>query len=198
MLKFLRKNTKTIIWAVIIAFVLWGGFAVTTQFQDEGRIAGKVFGQEVTFQEFDRFFRASQIFSYAEEPITDPEQLKQKTWEGIIFSREAKRLKLRVTDGEVREEVLRLLKTRGLENPPPGLYKRWLQNTLRETPQEFESQVRETLRIQKMLLELFPEGTQGTTKPEAPNEKILDWSRDLFTRARLEDYLPSSAAPDTT
>ena len=45
MLKGLRKNTKLIIWSVIIAFALWGGFSVGTQFQKEGRIAGEIFGK---------------------------------------------------------------------------------------------------------------------------------------------------------
>jgi hypothetical protein len=167
MLKILRKNTKIVIWSVIISFVLWGGYSVGTQFRKEGRIAGEVFGKNVSFQEFDAFYRAGQIFSVSGKPLEDPELLKQHAWQSIIFSREAKRQKINVSDDEVLAEVFRLLSAQGIEKPAPEIYRRWLQATVRETPQEFENQVREIMRIQKLLRQV----NAGAVKP--PSEETI-------------------------
>ena len=153
MLKTLRKNTKLVVWTVVISFALWGAYAVGTGLQKEQRMAGEIFGKAVPFQEFDRFYRASQIFSYSGSVLENPEEIKQHTWQSLLFSREARRRKIEVPDEEVRREVLRLLAAHKIENPTPELYRRWLQGTVRESPQEFESQVRELLRIQKLIAE---------------------------------------------
>ena len=89
MLKAFRKNTKIIIWTVIISFGLWGGFAGVTQFQSPGSNAGKIFGKNISFQEFNSFYRATQIFSYSEAPATDPDLIRLQTWQNVILSYEA-------------------------------------------------------------------------------------------------------------
>lgn len=154
MLKVLRKNTKLIIWTVIVAFVLWGGYSVGTQFQKQGRIAGEVFGKEVTFQEFDRHYRAAQIFSYSGQTLQDPEQIKRQAWQNIIFAREAKQQKIKVSDNEVREEILRLLKLQKIENATPEVYRQWLKGALREDPRDFETKLRDLLLIQKLIAKM--------------------------------------------
>lgn len=155
MLKSLRKNTKTIIWMVVIAFVLGGGYSAGSYFKDilfgsnqEMRHAGNVFGKNISFQEFNRFYRAGQMFTPGDKPIDDPEVLRQAAWQGLIYAREAQRRKIEVSDEEVRGEILGLLDRQGIS---PESYKTWLERGLRETPQEFESQVRELLRIRKWM-----------------------------------------------
>ncbi len=151
MLKGMRKNTKVIIWGVIISFVLWGGFSVSTQFQKKGRFAGEIFGKGITFQEFDSFYRAVQIFSFDGRQTEDPDQLRQQAWQSLILTREAQKQGLKVKDQEIRDEILRLLAAQKIDNPTPEEYHRWLQLTLRETPQQFEKQVRDLLLIQKLV-----------------------------------------------
>jgi hypothetical protein len=151
MLKGIRKNTKIIIWSVVFCFVTWGGYSLGTQFQKKGRVAGSAFGKDVSFVEYDRFFKASQIFSFGGTRTEDPERLKQIAWQNIILAREAVREKIRVSDDEVRSEILRLLAGARIENPTPQIYKRWVQEALKESPQEFEKQVREYLMIQKVM-----------------------------------------------
>ena len=109
MLKGLRKNTKIIIWMVILSFALWGGFSVGVQFKKEGRVAGEVFGKDITFQEFNRFYKSQLIFSMNGETAKNPDMIKEQTWQSLIYSREAKRLNVEVSDEDVRTEVLRLL-----------------------------------------------------------------------------------------
>src|SRR5688500_16546113 len=100
MLSIFRKNTKTIVWVVVFAFVLWGGFSASTQFKKQGRFAGEVFGRGVTHQEFGRFYRAAQIFSFGAEKPESDEAIRSLAWQSLIFSREAHERGIKVTDEE--------------------------------------------------------------------------------------------------
>jgi hypothetical protein len=169
MLKLLRKNTKTIVWAVVLSFALWGAYSVGTQFQKEGRVAGVVFGKEVSFQEFNRFYRASEIFTISGQRNDDASVLRQQTWQNIVYSREAQQKKIEVSDEEVRSEIGRLLSAQKIENPTAEFYEGWVRSALRETPQEFESQVRELLRIQKLIQQV----REKNPAPAVPEEAAL-------------------------
>lgn len=168
MLNGIRKNTKLIVWSTVICLALLGGFSVGVQFQKKGRVAGEVFEKNISFQEYESFYRANQIFSFTGKPPDDPDALRQVTWETIIYAREAKRLKLEVSDEEVRTEVLRILSGQKIENPDMQTYRRWLNATVRETPKEFESQIREWLRIQKLIRKVREE-----QKPVNPTEEEI-------------------------
>ncbi len=193
MLKALRKNTKIIIWTVIVSFALWGGYSVGTSFRKEGRIAGEVFGKGVNFQEFNRFYRASQRFTFNGEAPTDPVQIRMQTWQNIIYSREAKRQRIEVSDDEVRHEITRIFSAQGVTDLTPQYYKRFLENALRETPQEFESQVREMLRIQKLMQRVLDEAKAGIPGDEQiQNRMFLDRTTleaDMATFETLEDAM---------
>lgn len=172
MLDLLRKNTKIIVWAVVIAFILWGGYSVGTQFKKEGRIAGELFGKEISFQEFNRFYTANQLFSFSGKNIEDPEQLRRYTWQSIIYSKEAKRRGIQVTDDEVRQEILRLLAAQKIENPTPEFYKVWVERQLKESTRDFELQIREFLRLQKLIVQARDEAKVIAATPEAALEKF--------------------------
>lgn len=170
----MRRHTKIIVWSVIIAFVLWGGYSLGVSLSQSGKNAGEIFGKGVSFTDFDRFYRASQIFSFNGKSVQDPELLKQQTWQSIIYSREAKRLNVPVSDQEVHNEIARLLKTQGIENATPELYKAWLSRTLREAPKDFEEQIRELLRIQKLVLTVSQVDGPEPTAEEAKQRFLLD------------------------
>lgn len=149
MLKTIRKNTKIIVWSVILAFSLWGAYSVTSEIRSDSMYAGKVFGQKISHQEFNGFFRSSLLFSDKDPAQQTPEALRAAAWQGVIFSREAKQQKIEVTDEEVRKQILELLETQkiSLEN-----YEQWLQGIRMNPPlsaKEFETQIREMLRIRK-------------------------------------------------
>lgn len=153
-----------------------------TQFQKKGRIAGEVFGREVSFQEFNRFDRSSRIFSFNDKP-QDPNFAHRQAWQNLILSKEARRRKIEVSDDEVRGEILRLLAHVKLDNPSPEVYRRWLDQAVHETPQEFEKQVRELLRVRKLLQEI---------RNTMSKEQFTAWSMELMQRAGLKDYTPQA------
>lgn len=156
MLNFFRKNTKTVIWSVIIVFMLWGGFSVGTQFRQEGRFAGQVFGKNISFQEFDQFYKANQLFNSNEEDKKDPDLFRESAWQGVIFSREAKHLKINISDDEVRDQIFKILDQQKMSRDN---YENWVERGLHLSPQQFEEMVRETLRIRKLLSRFEPTET---------------------------------------
>ena len=189
MLKSLRKNTKVIIWAVILCFALWGGFSIGTQFQKRGRVAGEVFGKEISFQEYNLFYRASRIFNFGSPAPEAEDLLRRKTWQNIIYSHEAKRRKIEVSDEEARREILRLLEDRQIKDPTPEVYRHWLAAGLRQTPQEFESQVREILRIQKLMRKINEEPVERATADEEAALLRFQRAHNLPSEKKFEGTL---------
>lgn len=194
MLELIRKNTKVIVWTVVALFVTWGGYSVGTQFKKEGRVAGEIFGKEISFQEFNRFYSANQIFSFGGKAIEDPAQLRQYTWQSIIYSKEAKRRKIEVTDEEVRQEILRLLAAQKIENPTPEFYRLWVEKQLRQSTRDFEMQIREFLRLQKLIRQAREEAKITAPTPEEIRaEFTLDFNEVSAEMVKFPDLAAAKA-----
>ena len=211
MLKVFRKHTKMIIWVVVGSFILWGGYSVSA-LKKEGRYAGEVFGKSVSFQEYNQFYRATQLFMPSEKPLEDPELLRKYTWQNIIYSHEAKQSGIKITDEDVRNELANILKQQGLISPTPEQYKIWLTRSLHISPREFEEGLREFMRIQKLLrvkiASFAPAGIDKLTDPKAKEEaaakqktEFMTWTNELNQRSALKDYLAlplgQEAAPES-
>ena len=184
MLKFLRKNTKTIVWTVVIAFVMWGGYAVQSQFQESNRAPGKIFGKEVSFRDY---LTAGQIVGLFYVPPKDEEppsaeQVEAQTWQFLILSREAKRRKITVSDDEVRQAIVHLLGNQGTLGLSGEEYARWVRSQFHREPAEFENQVRENLRVRKLL----EDARKGLAKNTDDEMKL--WLSELVRQARPEIY----------
>jgi len=204
MMQFFRKHTKVIVWIAAISFIVCGGYSISAM-KKEGRFAGEAFGKPVTFQEYNQFYRATQIFMPSKEPLKDPDLLRNYTWQNIIYSREAKKEGLRVTDEEVRTEIASILKQQGLLSPTPEQYKIWLTRTLQMTPREFEEGLREFIRIQKLIqqkiISFMPAGADKLTnekvKADASSkqkEAFMKWTNELNKKAAFKDYLAIQTA----
>mgnify|MGYP001558505365 CR=1 FL=1 len=188
MLNFFRKNTKTIIWIVVIAFIAWGGFAVSVQFEETLRSPGKIFGKEVSFRHYLLARRAVQIFTPSADKENPPDfnQMEARTWEFLVLSHEAKRRKITVNDEEVRQEITQLLAESGAQGLRQDQYARWIQATFREQPREFEDQLREQMRIRKLINEIR-QSPQGSSE-----EDLKRWLLALLTQAKIQVYKPRS------
>lgn len=198
MMKLLRKHTKVVVWIIVVSFAIWGGYSATT-LKKEGRYAGEAFGKPVTFQDYNRFYNATQLFmpSKDKSELENPEVLRTFTWQNIIYSREAKRLGIKVTDDEVRQEVANILTQQGIHAPTQEQYRIWLTRTLRISPREFEEGLREFLRIQRLLRMQFEKFQIGPEDPKDASEEakkkkqeaFVLWTNELNQKARLKDYL---------
>jgi hypothetical protein len=209
MLKIFRQNTKVVIWITVAALALLfgaGSIVDLVNGKKSGRFAGEAFGKSVTFQEYNKFYRATQLFMPSEKPVEDPELLRNYTWQNIIYSREAKHRGIKITDEEVRKEISKILAQQGLVNPTSEQYKIWLTRALHLSPREFEEGLREFLRIQKLLrmqiASFVPAGVDKLTDPKAKEEAatkqkldFMAWTNDVNKRADLKDYLALPGTP---
>lgn len=208
MLKIFRKSTKVVVWVTVAALALLfgaGSIADLVSGKKSGRYAGEAFGRSVSFQEYNQFYRATQLFMPSEKPLEDPELLRSYTWQNIIYSREAKKNGIKITDGEIQTEIANILKQQGLINPTQEQYKIWLTRSLHMSPREFEEGLREFMRIQKLLrtkiMSFAPAGADKLTdakSKEAAAEKqktaFMVWTSDVNKRAGFKDYLALAQA----
>lgn len=185
MLKLIRKNTKLIIWCVVFAFILWGGFNTRSQFKKENRYAGNVFGKDISFQEFDRFYKASSLFTFSENKITDRDLLRKTAWQSLIFSRQAQKETMEVSPQEVRSKVLEILGENGVT---VEAYESWLRRFFNETPRDFEAQVREIIRIQKWLQKIRGENPADPAADPKEEVILLQKMHETMQAAGLKDY----------
>lgn len=207
MMKFFRTHTKIIVWFAAITFALCGGYSISAM-KKEGRFAGEVFGKTVTFQEYNRFYRATQLFMPSKEPIKDPDLLRNYTWQNIVYAREAKREGINVTDQEVRNDINNILSQQGLLNPTPEQYKIWLTRVLQMSPREFEEGLREFIRIQKLLkgkvggvtaeeiekIKDEKEKAEALKKQQESQAAFMKWTNEINQKAAFKDYLAIAEA----
>jgi len=177
MLKFLRRKkvAKRIFYvlaAIIIpAFVLWGSASLIRDKQ-ENRFAGKVFGRNVSFNEY--FFTLSAWRNRLKmqfgnnaiylEKIFNPNRV---VWDTIILLHEAQRRKIKVSDSELVNFIasLEFLQKNGTFDQQ--LYDLFLRYSLNTPAHIFEKQVKQSLMLNK----LFEDVTKNIS---ISNEEILD------------------------
>ncbi len=188
MLSFFRKKTKIIIWSVLVAFIAWGGYAVSLQLGESNRSPGKIFGKEVSFREYSLANRVIQNLSPPPEGENLPtsQEVEARTWEFLMLSREAIRQKTGVRDEEVRQEIDRLLGQNEFPITSNDQYMRWVRANFHEEPREFENQLREQIRIRKLL------GEVRKRLPENSEEGLRQWLLELSKSAKITVYAPSS------
>lgn len=174
MLKFFRKKYKIIIWAVVASFILWGGFSVGTSFQKKGRIAGQVYGKNIAFQEYNMYYDITRFFLSTEEQRNNPDALKQQAWINLIYGKEAERQKIKVSDDEVRGQINQLFAQQNLPRPTKAMYENWLKRTVRIPAHQFEKQLRELLRIQKLKASIVNAPSEPVTQEEVYQAFLLD------------------------
>ena len=160
MLKFLRKkeNLKRIMWAlallIIPAFVLWGsGSAIRSR--DLPKYAGNIFGRRISFSQYEKSLLACRNYAlliYGDNfnRIAQFLDLEEAAWERLILNYQAKKENIEISDEEVVEFVRKipLFQTEGRFNQ--DRYNTLLQYAFRVSPREFEEQLREVLKINKL------------------------------------------------
>jgi parvulin-like peptidyl-prolyl isomerase len=110
MLDDLRKNQKGIIWAIAIVFVMGMAIMGIVEIFYPKPYVGKIYGQKILFQEYDRMFR----FNVDQFRWNNPNQvldeqtiqnINDQTWNQLvartIFDRQLKRYRIRVKDADV-------------------------------------------------------------------------------------------------
>ena len=171
MLKFLRKKgvAKKILWVIagviIISFSFFGIQGILTG--NGPRYAGKIFGKNISFAEFDRVYRdvsIQAIIRYGDNysNVRPFLNLESQTWDRLILLYEAKKRNIKIKNEEV---------VRAIEEYPffqrngqfdTLLYNDILRYVFKTKPRDFEESIRDTLKFSK----IFEQETANITLQE--------------------------------
>ncbi len=146
MFKTLRNHTKTVVWFLIAAFVLWGASSMLISQNRTTSYAGEVFGRRVSYKEYNDISNMLNLFSSPNEISRHAEDTE--IWLHLVLKREAEREKIPVADEEVKDQIRQMF---GGERFDARRYEQWVQSVLRDNPRSFEEITREFIRIQKLI-----------------------------------------------
>lgn len=151
--KVAKKILIGLAFIIIPAFVLWGAKYTT---KEKGpTFAGTIFGRKVSFDEYTGSWRAVKneaMMRYKDfDKINNQLDLKGETWNRLILLYEADRQRIKVNNEEVIDAIMSLpflIRDNRFDNK---LYENIITNTFRTSPREFEEDIRDSLKIQKLL-----------------------------------------------
>ncbi len=150
MLKQARRHTKTVIWFVVAAFILWGAGSFVASLHELSSSAGEVFGRRISQREYDRVLHhVSFVARQSQTGAPLAEVAASEAWQTLQLAERARREGVTVTDQEVVERIQSLLPAS--ENLPAGFYENWARHTYRSSPRDFEESIRDEILIQKLI-----------------------------------------------
>jgi len=172
MLKFLRKKKVQkrlmlgIVFAIAVCFALWG-IPLTRSTQEGGAVAGQLGSRTIPTGEFIKSYKALRTLlrlQGAREQDASLFDLERMTWERILLLHAAKKSRIRVSNDEVIQWIMRhpLFQRDGVFDR--SFYSLLVERELRMTPREFEETIRESLIIEKTREEF------SKTEPLTENE----------------------------
>jgi len=204
MLKAMRKkgNVKAVMWvlAIIIipAFVFWGAGSMIRE-RSRGA-AGTIFHKKVPLEDYLQSWEAARdqalmIYGRLFDQIAQYLDLDSQAWDRLILLVEARKQRIRVTDQELIERLrdFPLFQKEGKFDPQ--VYEWVLKYYFRTTPIRFEEQMRESIRISKLVEKIYAQVnlTEAQLKEEfvSANEKakfsfFLIETKDLLNQVNLE------------
>jgi len=172
MLKILRKKgvMKRIIWTIVVVIILIFGFGGTLYLLNDMKnasYAGKIFGQKVSFDEFENAFRdvrIQAIMRYGDNFRTIQQylNLNTETWDRLILLHEVKKRRIQTSDDEVIARIEQYSFFQRDNQFDNNLYNGILRNIFRVSPRDFEKSIRDTIKFTK----LFEQKTSAITVPE--------------------------------
>lgn len=148
-----KKVVKFTMWALVIAFVVWGAGSMATSRKN---YAGIIFGKKISIPEYNRSYnavlnRAKMLYADNLPKFKKFLNLKAQAWDRLILKCEAKRRSIRASNKEVIERVasFAFYQRNGLFDKK--LYRYIVENVFQTTPREFEESVRDDIIIEKMI-----------------------------------------------
>lgn len=171
MLKYLRNNTKTIIWIFVIAFILWCVGSSMINRSQSSAYAAKIFGKTISASEFDFAYRTVYFSPRIQSLLREQRSLPDDTivtaaLQHIALRKEAKKRGIKVSDSELREEIY--TRFGGDTGFNPNFYQRWVKNVTQLPVRKYEEGVRNELRVRKLL-------TSVQNKSSVTEEEIRDY-----------------------
>lgn len=212
MLKVFRnKNVaKIVLWGILIlilpAFVLWGTGS-GARGKDKGpSYVGLVNKKKVTFEEFSKSLasiRCQIVLNYFDKPQIIDMLLKNRpfmgrmAWDRIIMSREAKKMRIKVADGEVVKAIRShpiFIRNGKFDS---RIYGYVLRNNMGMDPRSFEETMRENIAIRKMSDDLTKNVTVSDNEVLERYREDNEKFRISYALISADDFLEKAEISET-
>lgn len=135
----------------------------------ETELAGQIFDAPVPMGNYYFAKRVHGMFQTPEERAMTPEQMEQHVWHNLVLSFEASRRQIEVTEEEFSQwvdSVLSVLELKFTRAANPDEYKKWIEETLKQSVELFENQMRYLATIEKLKREIVKEMQVTVTEEE--------------------------------
>lgn len=186
MLTILRHKgvAKRIIWVIVIIIIISFGLLGTAYLvtgQNKTDYAGKIFNKRISMNDFNKAYQdvtIQAIIRYGDKfnSIRQYLNLESETWDRLILSHEAKKRNIKISDQDVVKAIEEYPFFQRDGQFDSLLYKDILRYVFKLDARQFEENVRETLKLNKMIeqetaqIDLSEE--EITKAFEAANEKV--------------------------
>lgn len=207
MLKLLRKKkvSKRIFYAlaviIIPAFVVWGSSSVINK-NKTPNYAGRIFGREVSFDEFSRAHQAwetqikLQYGDKAREAIKTYLDPVQATWDRLILLHETKQRNFKTSDDDVVNAITHMPFLEKGGRFDPQAYGLFIQYSLGITPRAFEEQLRENLAMARLFQEITKNVILADDEIKKEYERQNVQTRVKYVAFLAKDYKNRVATTD--
>lgn len=176
MFGFKQKSCNLLI-AFIISSILSFTPCFAQQKTEENKIAGEFFGVPVPIGNY--YFAKRVVLSFGANwrgsPQTE-EELEDLVWQELLFSYEAFRRGIEVTDEEVNVEVDKILKAEKVDfnwRQDTNAFKKWVEEKLQEPVELFRNQIEHLVKLEKLRQQVLDSIEPEVTEEEA-YQKFLD------------------------
>ena len=109
---------------------------------------GEAFGRPISADEFEYYYKTASIFTRSGKQNRTEEDTRSEAWQNLIFTREARDLKIDITDDELKSELRRLMSEKNVEYGGNEYYL-WVLAQFNEKADVFERRIRDLLVINK-------------------------------------------------
>ncbi len=145
--------------------------------EKDNKIAGEFFGIPVSLDNY--YFAKRVVLTFNAKwrgiPRTERE-LEDLVWQELLFSYEAFRRGIEVTDKEINDEIDKILKEEKVEfswRDDVEEFKKWTEEKLKESVELFRNQVEHLVKIEKLRQQVLDSIKPDVTEQEA-YQKFLD------------------------
>jgi peptidyl-prolyl cis-trans isomerase D len=182
-MKYLRRNVKIFMLALVVAFVVWEiGTATILRKTSALKYAGTMYGKYVTLQDFQKAYHAvwnRALMQYGDKvrEKTQFSALRDEAWDRLLLLSEARRLRIRVSDREVIDEIARYPFFQRDGAFDTASYEYVLRHIFGTTPHDFEEETRDSLKIRK----LFSARKKALMLSEDKIKELYDKENTSFT-----------------
>ncbi|OIO37291.1 MAG: hypothetical protein AUJ75_04520 [Candidatus Omnitrophica bacterium CG1_02_49_10] len=147
---------KSIVWALVITFVLWGAGSAVTSRMGTKDYAGRIFSKNVPYDKYLESYRAVQdqaLMRYGDnyKQIAKFLNIEEEAWDRIILLHEADKRKIKISEKELAGSIASFPFFQQNGKFDYNVYSRILRYAFHIEPYQFESELRDTLKIERLV-----------------------------------------------